>query len=112
MLVLYGKGKMKEKEIDITKTLIKAGFTVTILANGSIEAFAETSSPNFTEGLKPLLRTLQDLAEPVSYGFMIKGFMQIMSGDEHQGTGTIKHAILGYVGIQWIPRIYAIIRNI
>lgn len=67
---------------------------------------------NISEALRPLLLTLQDLAEPIAYAYMIKGFMKLMSGDEHEGFKTIKFAASGYIGIQWIPYIFQIIKGI
>jgi hypothetical protein len=43
---------------------------------------------------------------------MIKGFMKIMAGDEHEGMKTIKYSIGGYIGIQWIPSIFNLIKGI
>ncbi|MTI47859.1 MAG: hypothetical protein FH761_08460 [Firmicutes bacterium] len=73
-------------------------------------SFADGKS--ITQSLQPLIKVLQELAEPVSYGFMIKGFMSIMSGNEHEGKKTIKNAIAGFLGIQFIPKIFAILKNI
>lgn len=65
-----------------------------------------------SESVQPIIQVLKDLAEPIAYGFMIKGFMQIIAGDEHEGMKTIKYSIGGYVGIQWIPSIFNLIKGI
>ncbi len=106
---IVGFTKDREIDIDVNKKLAEYGIAFVILSNTHSISYAET---NVSESLRPLLRVLQDLAEPISYGFMIKGFMQIMSGDEHQGYKTIKLAISGFVGIQWIPYIYKIIKTV
>ena len=77
----------------------------------------EQAAPKVGKGseavtLQPLISILQDLAEPVSYGFMIKGFLQIMAGDDHAGQKTIKSAIGGFLGIQFIPKVFAIIKGV
>jgi hypothetical protein len=59
-----------------------------------------------------LINVIKDLAEPVAYGFMIKGFMKIMTGDDHEGWKTIKYSIGGYIGIQWIPSIFNLLKSI
>lgn len=98
-------------ETSISGFLIKAG-VVGALVYGALNGTTVHASSGITEGLQPLIDILKDLAEPVAYGFMIKGFMQIMSGEEQQGMKVIKGAITGYIGIQWIPYIFRIIRGI
>lgn len=101
--------KVKEYNVDIDKELAKLAMYVLLSNHLTGSAYATAS---VSVALKPLLKTLQDLAEPVAYGFMIKGFMQVMSGNEHDGFKTIKHSIGGFVGIQWIPYIFSIIKGI
>lgn len=98
-------GELKEY-IFKDKELINIGVGAVLLT--SEVAYANP----INSALNPLIRVLQDLAEPVSYGFMVKGFLQIMAGDDHAGQKTIKSAIGGFLGIQFIPKIFAIIRGI
>lgn len=110
-------GKVKAKEVDCVKELVKLGIKTILITNVGHVAFAEgtmkaATTTSFSSGLKPLIDVLKDLAEPVSYGFMIKGFMKVMSGDEHEGLKTVKYAIGGYLGVQWIPSIFKIIKGI
>ncbi len=104
------KGKVVNVDIDVDKVLVKAGITAIIFAHGinGGTIYAKTIS----EGLQPLVDVLKDLAEPISYGFMVKGFLKIMAGEEHEGLKTIKGAIGGFIGIQWIPQIFKIIKGI
>ena len=106
------------KCIDITpkvdeKTLIKAlliaGFTMHTL-NNPILLFAEGIKPS--EAVQPLIDILIDVAEPVSYGFMCKGFLLWMAGKENDGKKTIKASAIGYLGVQFIPQIFKIIKAI
>lgn len=90
------------------RKVVQLTITIVLLNNGVIVAHAQSIAESFM----PLVRVFQDLAEPVSYGFMIKGFLQIMAGESTQGSKTIKNAIGGFVGIQFIPKIFSIIRNI
>lgn len=65
-----------------------------------------------SRSVQPLIDVLVDLAEPVSYGFMVKGCLEWMSGKEHEGKKTMKSSITGFLGIQFIPQIFKIIRSI
>lgn len=102
------KNKVKEIQIDVDKILMQTTLTL-IMANGmSTVVYAASIS----ESVQPIIDILKDLAEPVAYGFMIKGFLSIMSGNEHEGKKTIKYAVGGYLGIQWIPMIFGVIKSI
>jgi hypothetical protein len=100
--------KVKEIQIDVDKVACKIALTL-IFYNG-LSTVAYAGSIN--EGLQPIINILKDLAEPVAYGFMVKGFMKIMAGDESEGMKTIKYAIGGFIGIQWIPFIFNTIKSI
>jgi uncharacterized membrane protein len=113
MKIVYWKMK-KSGEIVDTNTLIKRAAITTIpvaliLTQGTT---AYAADPNIKTAMKPLINALQDLAEPVSYAFMIYGGIKYMSGHSSEGQQTIKNAIGGYVLIQWIPWIFGIIRSI
>lgn len=104
-IIRFKDGEEKVYKLD-DKTLIDLGLAFMLLQSN--KAYANSIS----SALQPLINVLQDLAEPVSYGFMVKGFLQVMAGDDHAGQKTIKSAIGGYLGIQFIPRIFAVIRGI
>ena len=36
----------------------------------------------------------------------------LMAGNEHEGKKTIKYAIGGYIGIQFIPQIFSLIKSL
>lgn len=100
-------GEIKEYLLD-DKKAIDLGLKVVLIISLSETVYAGP----INGALQPLIDVLQDLAEPVSYGFMVKGFLQIMAGDDHAGQKTIKGAIGGFLGIQFIPKIFSIIRNL
>lgn len=105
----------KTKEINITKQDIEKAIVQSSLVGVAVYSGLDSGAAHagtVTQSLQPLVDVLKDLAEPVSYGFMIKGFMKIMAGEEHEGMKVIKGAIGGYIGIQWIPYIFNIIKNI
>ncbi|UYZ39095.1 hypothetical protein OD350_28905 (plasmid) [Clostridium beijerinckii] len=102
--------KVKEVDINLDNLAIKTGSIALVVIGGLNGGAAHAGT--VTQSLQPLVDVLKDLAEPVSYGFMIKGFMKIMAGEEHEGLKVIKGAIGGYIGIQWIPYIFSIIKSI
>lgn len=109
MITIIKSKNNKIKEINITdKQIIKSGITIMLLSSGVTKVHAGSIAESFM----PVVEILQDLAEPVSYGFMIKGFLQIMAGNDHAGQKTIKSAIGGFLGIQFIPKIFEIIRSV
>ena len=104
----YKKSQVKEIQIDVDKVLMQGAVTL-ILYNGlTTVAWAGPIS----NSVQPIIDVLKDLAEPVAYGFMIKGFLSMMAGNEHEGKKTIKYALGGYVGIQFIPQIFKILKGI
>lgn len=117
MKVYYIKDdKCVDLTLDVSKVIsdekfIKYGITaITIyqLASGNV-CFAYSG---ISDAVKPIIDILVDAAEPISYGFMVKGFIQWMSGAEHEGKKSIKSSIVGFLGIQFIPQIFKIIRTI
>lgn len=102
------KSKVKEIQIDVNKVAMKMALTLIMVNGTSTIAYAGSIS----QGVQPIIDILKDLAEPVAYGFMIKGFMKIMAGDENEGFKTIKYSVGGYLGIQWIPMIFNTIKSI
>lgn len=101
------------KDVIADERLIKLGITgiaIYELANGNIVYAAEYTG--ISTAVQPLINVLVDLAEPVSYGFMVKGFFQWMSGAENEGKKAIKSSLVGFMGIQFIPQIFKLIRTI
>lgn len=99
------------KDIISDERLIKLGITSIIvykMANGNL-TYGYTG---ISDAVQPLINVLVDAAEPISYGFMVKGFLQWMAGAENDGKKSIKSSIIGFLGIQFIPQIFKIIRTI
>lgn len=107
---VQANGKVQSFDLDVNKALFKSGTIAFLFIEGLNGGVVHAAS--VTESLQPLIDVLKDLAEPVSYGFMVKGFMKIMAGEEHDGVKIIKGAIGGFIGIQWIPYIFKIIKGI
>ena len=100
--------KVKEIQIDVNKVTMQAAITLIMVNGMTTVAWAGP----IASGMQPLLDVLKDLAEPFSYAFMVKGFLSMMAGNEHEGKKTIKYAIGGYVGIQFIPQIFDLIKSL
>ena len=96
----------QDVNLSIGKKVAGAAVTLVLLTPEPVYA------KSISESMAPIISVLKDLAEPISYGFMIKGFMKVMSGDEHEGIKTIKNAVGGFIGIQWIPFIFRTIKGI
>lgn len=90
---------------------INAGETVMVMAQSSNEV-VPASSGSIADAVRPLTKILTDLAEPVSYGFMTKGAIEYMAGKEHEGKKTIKAAAGGFLGVQFIPQVFRILKGI
>lgn len=109
------KENKKVKEISITSQDIEKAVVQTSLMGIAVYEGLDTGAvqaSTVTESVQPIINVLKDLADPVAYGFMIKGFMKVMAGEEHEGLKIIKGAVGGYVGIQWIPMIFSLIKGI
>lgn len=99
------------KNIISDERLIKLGITSIIvykMVNGNL-TYGYTG---ISDAVQPLVNVLVDAAEPISYGFMTKGFIQWMAGAENEGKKSIKSSIVGFLGIQFILQIFKIIRTI
>lgn len=100
--------KVKEIQIDVDKIVMQAAVTLVLVNGMTVTAWAGPIS----SGIQPIIEVLKDLAEPVAYGFMVKGFLQIMAGTEHEGKKTIKYSLGGFLGIQLIPKFFELIKNL
>lgn len=112
----YGKeSTCKEINLELTEKQLDTLCKVGIATVGIVELCSGNpiyAADGITKAVQPIVDILIDLAEPVSYGFMCKGFMQVCSGKEAEGKKAIKDAAAGYLGIRFIPQIYDIIKGI
>jgi hypothetical protein len=92
--------------------ILKATLPVAVNISTMLTPTKAYAAEPLSGALKPIIDVLKDLAEPVSYAFMIQGFIQMMAGNSEKGKKTIKNAIIGFIGVQWIPWIFSIIRGI
>lgn len=87
-----------------------------IVAHASTHATTTVETSAITEGAnklvaisEELVKSVQKIAEPVSYGFCTKGILEKMSGNENIGNKHMKDSLKGYVIIQVLPMIYDMI---
>lgn len=123
---------IEEKDVTmVLEQLVKAGASAFVLTQLSpiltnlvgtpITAHAATfdhgvANGALSEGTDKLLgianeiiSALQKVAEPVAYGFCVKGVLEKMSGQDNIGSKHMKEALKGYVVIQVLPMIFDMI---
>ena len=89
--------------------LVKADLPLGLVAHAS--AGVENASA-IADAFDPLIATLQDLAEPFSFGFALKGVFMKMQGKENEGNKVMKNAMYGYLTVQFLPEIYDLLKMI
>lgn len=99
----------KEQELKLIKLGVTTLLVYKVISN-PVSVFASSSA--ISDGIKPIVDLVVDMAEPVSYIFMTKGFLQLGSGRESEGKKAIKLAGSGFLGIQFMPQIFKIIKGI
>lgn len=100
--------KMLNKAVDTAVAAGVVGVTMGV-AGGNI--LADTGNP-VMEGLQPVIDFIQNLSEPICYGFMVKGFLKYTQGDEEKAKKTIGNAIAGYLGVKFVPKLMALVGGI
>ena len=58
------------------------------------------------EAAQPIVEAIIELANPVSYACMIKGAMQVATGDEIKGKASMKNALMGYLVVKFTPQLF------
>ena len=123
---------VEEKDVTmVMQYLVKAGASAFVLTQLSpiltnlvgtpITAHASTFDHGVTNGAlsegtdkllgiaNEIISALQKVAEPVAYGFCVKGVLEKMSGQDNIGSKHMKEALKGYVVIQVLPMIFDMI---
>ncbi len=91
----------------------KAAFiTSVLLVLDTGLSLAAPSSQEIKQKFQPIIRVIQDIAEPISYGMMMYGFIKMAMGGVGEGKKMIGNAVKGYVGVQMVPWVFDIIRDI
>lgn len=123
---------IEEKDVTmVLEQLVKAGASTFVLTQLSpiltnlvgtpLTAHASTFDHGVTNGAlsegtdkllgiaNEIISALQKVAEPVAYGFCVKGVLEKMSGQDNIGSKHMKEALKGYVVIQVLPMIFDMI---
>lgn len=95
--------------------LVQGGATLGMIAHASdvattVNGVQQTST--IATAFDPLIHTLQDVAEPFSLGFAMKGVFMKMQGKESEGNKVMKNSMYGYLTIQFLPKVYDLLRTI
>lgn len=72
------------------------------VAGAAAEAATENS---IMAGLAPLIKMIGDIAEPVTYGYMVKGFLKFTQGKEEEAKKTLVNAGTGFLGCKFTPQV-------
>ena len=72
----------------------------------------EETGTAIADAFDPLIHTLQDLAEPFSLAFCLKGIFMKMQGHEAEGNKAMKNSIYGYLTVQFLPQLYDLLKAI
>ena len=80
-------------------------FIVGVMVGGIIVATGHKKL-GIKEAAQPIVDAIIELANPVSYACMIKGAMQVATGDEVKGKASMKNALMGYLVVKFTPQLF------
>lgn len=63
-------------------------------------------------GLSPVIKLITDIAEPITYGYMVKGFLKFTQGKEEEAKKTLTNAGIGFLGVQFVPSVMKFLREL
>jgi hypothetical protein len=78
----------------------------------TLKALTVYAAGDVGKAFQPIIDTIKQLADPIAYGFVIKGFIEIIAGKAEAGKKTISGAIAGYIGVQWLPWLFGLVKGI
>lgn len=108
------KGELKyiEKEqfdklLEGAEKLVDCGIRVAVFSGISVliggPVYAASANP-IMQGLQPLINLIANLSEPVTYGYMTKGFLKYTQGKEEEAKNILKYAVIGFIGVKAVPQ--------
>lgn len=114
-----------DKAIDTANKVIDKAIVagvVTVVASNAPMVFASDMAKvvattakdgnSIMVGLAPLIKLIGDIAEPVTYGYMVKGFLKFTQGREEEAKKTLVNAGTGFLGCKFTPQIISFLGNI
>lgn len=108
------KGKVvTEKDAYVVLEKVVDGTIKIIIINGVSLAICPVYAAENTimHGLQPVIKLITDVAEPVTYGYMVKGFLKFTQGNEEEAKKTLTNAGVGFLGVKFVPQIMEFLRN-
>lgn len=116
MFYVKKNGKViTDKDVVFVAEKVIDGTIKIVALNGISLAVAPVfaAQPNtIMEGLTPIIRLITDVAEPVTYGYMVKGFLKFTQGQEEIAKKTLTNAGIGFVGVKFVPQIMEFLRGL
>lgn len=72
-------------------------------------AFASSITDKIIRAVDPIVQLIQGISYPVGFIMIAAGFLVIMTGNRQKGLNMIKWAAIGYIGMQFVPVIMALL---
>lgn len=81
---------------------------IAILSRADL-AFASSITDKIIRAVDPIVQLIQGISYPVGFIMIAAGFLVIMTGNRQKGLNMIKWAAIGYIGMQFVPVIMALL---
>lgn len=70
---------------------------------------ASSITDKIIKAVDPIVQLIQGISYPVGFIMIAAGFLVIMTGNRQKGLNMIKWAAIGYIGMQFVPVIMALL---
>lgn len=114
MLKRYCENKKVIKEIGVKEWFeglrredldVRCAFLMATTSSGDIKA-------SIIEAIEPITDLLGGLSYPICYIMLATGLLLVMSGNKSKGLEIAKWAIIGFIGMQFLPVVMALLVKI
>lgn len=102
LLEVDGNKAFKTAVTCVAATSAVTGLPVLAADPGSLAEAGTTVK----QAAQPIIQAIVDLADPVAYACMIKGAMQLATGNEAKGKAAMKNAVTGYLVVKFTPQLF------
>jgi hypothetical protein len=102
----------------LAPSLNQAGEAMTVGALGAMgillvskadTVLAAGITDKIIKAVDPIIQLIQGISYPVGFIMMAAGFLVIMTGNKQKGLNMIKWAAIGYIGMQFVPVLMALL---
>lgn len=114
--------EMENKFINVLENDGYAKYLYSIVTGAAITtcnytmAYASTDLSQAAEKLKvsfnPIIELLAGLGFPLTYAMLIVGGLMVITGKKSKGLEVIKWAVIGYIGLQFVPFFLSLLAEI